>query len=85
MINWAEVAISALWLFGLALILAALSLRAFFGAKRQPAADQLLNAGEILFSLGWGLGAASPLERGFWLGAALLLAARLLLSRFVWK
>jgi len=80
--NWPELGLSALWLLGLALLLAGLSLRYFFGAEQPAAGTKALRAGGIFFSLGWGLSADSLPERGIWLGAALVLGLGLLFSWF---
>lgn len=94
MIDWRALACSALWIFGLALLLAACSLANFWAwqraltfraALRLPLCRTMLQWGALFFSAGWACGASSALERGVWLAALLLLAAQILLTRFLWK
>jgi len=85
MIDWLNVSYNALWIVGLAVILAAFSHGDWQAARRglsvrqvlnAPAFQQLLSLGLLLVSLSLALLATRWWERGLWLVFALLFAGQ---------
>ena len=83
MIDWVVVGFSALWILGLALVVAALSFanylagrqkRRFRQALEMPACRIVLDLGLVFFCLGWVGGVSTTWERFVWGGLALIFA-----------
>jgi len=83
MIDWVLVGFGALWIFGLGLVTAALSIanylagqqkQRFSQALEMPACRIILALGLVFFCLGWAGGASAIWERIVWAVLALMFA-----------
>jgi hypothetical protein len=85
MIDWYSVGFSALWIFGLGLVTAALSFanylasqqkRRFRQALERPACQIMIDLGLVFFCLGWTGSVSGTWERIVWAVLALIFAVR---------
>ena len=83
MIDWVVVGFSALWILGLALVVAALSFanyqagqqkRRFRQALGMPVCQIMIDLGLVFFCLGWVGGVSATWERIVWAVLALMFA-----------
>ncbi|MDP1545340.1 MAG: hypothetical protein Q8L87_04900 [Anaerolineales bacterium] len=83
MIDWVLVGFSALWIFGLGLVTAALSFanyiasqqkRRFKQALEMPACRIMINLGLVFFCLGWAGSVSAVWERIVWAVLGLMFA-----------
>jgi hypothetical protein len=92
MIDWVSLGFGALWIFGLALVTAALSSANYLASRQKrhfkqmfemSFYHQIIDLGFIFFCLGWAGGASTLLERVLWVVLALLFVLQMWQTRKV--
>jgi len=85
MINWYSVSFNALWILGLGLVTAGLSLASYLGGRqwwsfrqalKMPACRIMFDLGLVFFCLGWVGDASAMWSRLLWLILALIFIVR---------
>ena len=81
MIDWYVVGFSALWIFGLGLMVAIFSFANYLASQQKqrfrqvlemPACQIIINLGLVFFCLGWAGSVSAPWERFSWAVLALI-------------